>query len=79
VLFSTLMKNTLVIGIGFLAFGLLGLLITALLTHSFCSAICSYRYEAHLVRVIIQAYGVISMGIGALFVLIGFFGNALRS
>jgi hypothetical protein len=79
VLFSAMMKNALVIGIGFLAFGLLGLLVTALLTHSFCSAICTYRYEAHLVRVIIQIYGIISMGLGALFVVIGAFGNALRS
>ncbi len=73
------MKNALVIGIGFFAFGLLGLLITSLLTHNFCSAICTYRYESHLVRVIIQIYGIISMGLGAFFVLIGAFGNAMRS
>jgi hypothetical protein len=68
------------IGIGFFAAGLVGLLLVGLLApQELCFASCTSRYEDILVRYAVRAYGLISIGIGSLFVLIGAFGNAVRS
>jgi hypothetical protein len=75
-----MIRRALLIGIGFFVFGLLGLLIAALLAHhAFCFAPCTSLYEDFLVRFAIRLYGLISMGIGSLFVLVGAFGNAIQA
>ena len=74
------MTRTLIVGIGFFAFGLLGLLLAAILApHGFCFGACASRYEDLLVKYAIRIYGLISMGVGSLFVLIGAFGKTVRA
>lgn len=75
-----MMRTALIVGIGFFAFGLLGLILAAILApHGFCFGACASRYEDLLVKYAIRIYGLISMGVGSLFVLIGAFGNTVRA
>jgi hypothetical protein len=74
------MKSALILGIGFFVSGVIGLLLaTTLAHHTLCYSACTSRYEDILVKYAIRLYGLISMGVGSLFVLIGTFGNAVQS
>jgi hypothetical protein len=74
-----MMRSAVIVGIGFFASGLLGLFLASLLApHGICFAACTTKYEDILVKYAIRIYGLTSMGIGSLFVLIGAFGNAIH-
>jgi hypothetical protein len=75
-----MMKSALIVGIGFFACGVVGLLLASLISpHEFCFSSCPSRYEEILVKFAIRIYGLISMGVGSLFVVIGTFGNAVHA